>query len=62
MTTFLLAANRLVFLPTARKRIRFAQLLTAQIRYQRQLRAAFAPAGEQFYRVDASLVQHPNFR
>jgi hypothetical protein len=62
MTTILIAANRFALMPTARMRVRFVQLLISQVRYQRALRTSFAPAAEQFYRVDSSLLSHPNFR
>lgn len=62
MTTIFIAANRFALMPTARMRVRFVQLLISQVRYQRALRTAFAPAAEQFYRVDSSQLGHPNFR
>jgi len=62
LTTIAIAANRFALMPTARMRLRFVQLLISQVRYQRALRRAFAPAGEQFYRADSALLGHPNFR
>ena len=62
MTTIFIAANRIAVLPNLRMRLRFIQLFASQVRYQRALRRAFAPAAEQFYRVDSGLLGHPNFR
>ena len=62
MTTFLVATNRFVILSSTRKRVRFAQLLISEIRYQRELRKAFALEAEQFYRVDSALMHHPYAR
>ena len=62
MTTIFIAANRFALMPTARMRLRFVQLLISHGRYRRALRRAFAPAADQFYRVDSGLLGHPNFR